>query len=151
MSVRRLVEDTGSGTEIAITSIAMRIAIPVWNDRVSPVFDVSRTIRIVDIADGAVSREAIHTLENEVRASKLAKLGVDILICAAVSTPLEETLWASDIEVISDTCGTVEEIIEAFASGDTELTRFRSPGNSRSHRSPLKNSSQHRSKPRVSR
>ena len=151
MSFRRLVEDTGSGTEVAITLIAMRIAIPVWNDRVSPVFDVSRTIRIVDIADGAVSREAIHTLENEARASKLAKLGVDILICAAVSTPLEATLWVSGIEVIPDTCGTVEEIIEAFASGDTELTRFRSPGNSRSHRSPLKNSPHHRSKPRVSR
>ncbi len=127
----------------------MRIAIPVWNDRVSPVFDVSRSLLVVDIADEAVSREAVYTLENEARASKLVKLGIDALICAAVSTPLEATLWVAGIEVIPDICGTVDEIVEAFASGDKELARFRSPGNSHSHRSPLKSSSHHRSKPRV--
>ncbi len=150
LSFRHPVGESGSGTEVAIISIAMRIAIPIWNDRVSPVFDVSRSIRVVDIADGAVSGEATHTLENEARASKLVKLGVDILICAAISTSLEATLWVSGIEVLPDTCGTVDEIVEAFASGDTELTGFRSPGNSR-HRSPSKNSSLHRSIPRVSR
>ncbi len=151
LSFRHSVGVTGSGTEVANISSAMRIAIPVWSDRVSPVFDVSRSIRIFDIADGAVLHEAIHTLNNEAPASKLVKFGVDILICAAVSPPLEATLRVSGIEVIPDTCGTVDEIVEAFASGDKELTRFRSPGNSHAHRSPLKSSSHHRSKPRVSR
>jgi predicted Fe-Mo cluster-binding NifX family protein len=148
---RRRIEETGSGTEVAVISCTMRIAIPVWNDRISPVFDVSRSVRVIDISDGAVSHEATHALENESRASKLVKLGVDILICAAISTPLEATLWVSGIEVIPDTCGTVREIVDAFASGDEELTRFRSPGNSRSHRSPSKESPNLRSKPRVSR
>ena len=129
----------------------MRIAIPVWNDRVSPVFDVSRSILVVDIADGAVLRETVHTLENEARASKLNKLGVDTLICAAVSTPLEAVLWVAGIEVICDTCGTVNEIVEAFASGDTELSRFRSPGNNRNHQSLSEISSHHRSKSQASR
>lgn len=151
LSFRHLVGVTGSGTEVAVISIAMRIAIPIWNDRVSPVFDVSRSIRVVDIADGAVSGEATYTLENEARASKLVKLSVDILICAAISTNLEATLWVSGIEVIPDTCGDVDEIVEAFASGDTELTGFRSPGNNRSHRSPSENSPHHLSKPQVSR
>ena len=146
-----LVGEFDSGTEVAIVSIAMRIAIPIWNDRVSPVFDVSRSIRVVDITDGAVAGDATYTLENEARASKLVKLSVDILICAAISTNLEATLAVSGIEVLPDTCGTVDEIVEAFASGDTELTGFRSPGNSRSHRSPSKKSSFHRSIPRGSR
>ena len=151
LSFRHLVGESGSGTEVAIISIAVRIAIPIWNDRVSPVFDVSKSIRVVDIADGAVLGDAIHTLENEARASQLVKLGVDTLICAAISTTLEATLWVSGVEVLPDTCGTVDEIVEAFASGDTQLTRFRSPGNSRSHRSHSKKSSLHRSIPRVSR
>ena len=151
MSFRHLSEMTAAGTDVASTSNAMRIAIPVWSDRVSPVFDVARSVRVVDIIDGAVSRETIHTLENEARAAKLVKLGVDILICAAVSTPLEATLWVSGIEVISDTCGTVEEIVEAFASGDTKLARFRSPGNRRGRRSLSETSSHHRSNLRVSR
>jgi predicted Fe-Mo cluster-binding NifX family protein len=114
----------------------MRIAIPVWNERVSPVFDVSRAVRIVDITEGSVTHETHHPLEREVRASTLFKLGVDLVICAAISTPLETTLKLSGIEVIPDTCGTVAEIVEAFASGDEELKRFRSPGNTRHHRSP---------------
>jgi len=151
LSFRYLVGESDSGTEVAIISIAMRIAIPIWNDRVSPVFDVSRSIRVVDISDGAVSGEATHTLENEARASKLVKLGVDLLICAAISTPLEATLWVSGIEVIPDTCGTVDEIVEALVSGDVKLARFRSPGNTRSHRSLLKISLHHPSKHRISR
>jgi len=106
----------------------MRIAIPVWNDRVSPVFDVSRSIRVVDIASGKITREAEHTLENESRASKLVTLGVDLLICSAISIPLEATMWVFGIEVLSDTCGSVEEIVDTFVAGDTELRRFRSPG-----------------------
>ena len=129
----------------------MRIAIPVWNGRVSPVFDVARSIRVVDLNGGAVSRQANHTLENEARPSKLVKLGVDLLICAAISAPLEARLRVSGIEVVSGTCGTVEEIVEAFGSGDKELTKFRSPGNTRGHRSPSKISSHHPSKHRVSR
>jgi predicted Fe-Mo cluster-binding NifX family protein len=129
----------------------MRIAIPVWNDRVSPVFDVARSIRVVDIADGKITRETNHTFENESRASTLVKLGVDLLICSAISTPLEATLWVSGVEVVSDTCGTVEKIVAAFLSGDEKLKTFRSPGYTHSERSPLGTLPHHRTTPRGSR
>jgi len=125
---------SGAGTEVAGIPGAMRIAIPTWNERVSPVLDVARALRIVDITEGAVRRQTNHPLEGEVCASILFKLGVDLVICAAISTPLETTLKVSGIVVIPDTCGTVAEIVTAFASGDEELTRFRSPGNTRHHR-----------------
>jgi predicted Fe-Mo cluster-binding NifX family protein len=115
------------------------------------VFDVSRLIRVVDIADGKITREMNHTLENESRASTLVKLGVDLLICAAISTPLEATLWVSGVEVVSDTCGTVEEIVAAFVSGDEKLNTFRSPGYTNSERSPLGNPPLHRTTLRGSR
>jgi predicted Fe-Mo cluster-binding NifX family protein len=129
----------------------MRIAIPAWNGRISPVFDVARSIRVIDITDGGVTHTKNHALKNESRAAKLVELGIDLLICAAISTPLEATMWVSGIEVISDICGTVEEIVEAFSSGDRELTRFRSPGITSSHRSLTEISSHHRSKPRAPR
>ena len=122
----------------------MRIAIPVWNDRVSPVFDVARSIRVADIADGAVAHLSNHELENDNRAAMLAKIGVDLLICGAISIPLESTLCVAGVEVIPDTCGGAEEIIQAFALGDRTLTRFRSPGNSRRHRSLPETTSHHR-------
>jgi predicted Fe-Mo cluster-binding NifX family protein len=129
----------------------MRIAMPVWNDRISPVFDVARTIRVVDIANGTVVKASTREFDIKNRAATLAKLGVDLLICAAISVPLESTLWVSGVEVISDTCGEVEEIIEALASGDRTLTRFRSPGNTRRHRSLARTLFRKQSGARVSR
>jgi predicted Fe-Mo cluster-binding NifX family protein len=126
----------------------MRIAIPIWNGRVSPVFDVSRLIRVVDIHDGTVTRASNRRLKAESRSLALLKLGVDLLICAAISTALESTLWRSGIEVLPDICGSADEIVDAFASGDKELSRFRSPGNTRRQRPPSRTPSHHRSKVR---
>jgi len=142
---------TAAGTEVADTSVAMKVAIPVWNDRVSPVFDVARSIRVVDIVDGTVVDVSNRVLESEKRTATLVKLGVDLVVCSAISIPLESTLWVSGIEVIPDTCGGAEEIIQALASGDRTLTRFRSPGNNRPHRSLAENSSHQPSGPRASR
>jgi predicted Fe-Mo cluster-binding NifX family protein len=109
----------------------MRIAIPVWKDRVSPVFDVARSVRVVDLSDGGEPRKSDMGLDDDHRAETLAKLGVDLLICSAISTSLESTLWMSGVEVIPDICGTVDEIITAYSKGETTLAGFRSPGNCR--------------------
>jgi predicted Fe-Mo cluster-binding NifX family protein len=127
----------------------MRVAIPVWNDRVSPVFDVSRSLRVFDIHDGAVVSASNRRLKGESRALALLKLGVDLVICAAISTSLESTLWVSGIEVLPGICGSAEEIVEAFAGGDRTLAEFRSPGNARKQRPKSKTSFRHRSKTRV--
>ena len=108
--------------------VVMRIAIPVWKDRVSPVFDVARSIRIIDIRDGCVSAQSNQHLEDHERAQVLAEIGVDLLICAGISTQLESTLWLSGVEVISDTCGTPDEIVEAYLAGAGALAELRSPG-----------------------
>ena len=100
-----------------------------------------------DISDGAVVNVSNCELETDKRAQTLVNLGVDLLICSAISLPLESTVWVSGVEVIPDTCGSVEEIIEAVTSGDRALTRFRSPGNTRRHRTLPETPSHDRSAP----
>jgi predicted Fe-Mo cluster-binding NifX family protein len=118
----------------------MRIAIPVWQGRVSPVFDVAKTIRVTDIDTngGEPSESEMHTINSAHPGTTLTDLEVDLLVCSAISAPLEAILWVSGIEVISDICGSPDEIIRAIAAGDNELGRFRSPGSrGRSKRSPV--------------
>jgi hypothetical protein len=114
------------------------------------VFDVARSIRVVDIASDTIVKSSNHEFGNHNRAVALVELGVDLVICAAISIPLESTLWVSGVEVIPDTCGGADEIIQAIASGDRTLTRFRSPGIGQRHRTPFDNSSDIRSSIRVS-
>ena len=108
----------------------MIIAIPVWNSRVSPVFDVAKTVRVADLDDrsGELVADGTHVLSPARPAAVLSEIGVDVLVCSAISAPLEAALCGLGIEVISDICGSPDEIISALAAGDTELVRFRSPG-----------------------
>lgn len=109
----------------------MRIAIPVWNDHVSPIFDVARQIRIFDVEEGSVRRTAVADVPAGHQAGALREHAVDLLICAAVSSQLESLIWVSGIDVVSDVCGPADAIARVFAAGDTALSRYRSPGNSR--------------------
>ena len=108
----------------------MIIAIPVWSGRVSPVFDVARTVLVADLdpQSGELVAQGAHVVNPAGPVATLSKLGVDVLICSAISSTLEAALWAQGVEVIADMCGSPDEIMAALAAGDVSLDRFRSPG-----------------------
>jgi len=108
----------------------MRVAIPTWNDRVSPVFDEARRVRVVDVDTSRACKtsDIVCTLKIGRSAVSLSELGVNLLVCSAISTPLEAVLRSSGVDVVPDVCGNVEEILMAVISGDTSLADFRTPG-----------------------
>jgi predicted Fe-Mo cluster-binding NifX family protein len=109
----------------------MRIAIPHWQGRVSPVFDVAGNVLLVDVADGkeqARQNVAIDAEQPQARVSLLAGHGATVLICGAISWPLERALAAAGIEVIPQTCGDVEQVLAAFINGRLNQDTFLMPG-----------------------
>lgn len=129
----------------------MRVAIPTWNDRVSPVFDEARKVRVVDvdISRGCTTSDTIRTLKIGRSAVSLSRLGVNLLICSAISTPLEAVLKSSGVDVVPDVCGRVDDILKAIISGDTSLADFRAPGKYWRQRLRSKQASARRKKPGV--
>ena len=116
------------GTRVAYIPTAMKIAIPVWDHRVSPVFDVAKRIRVTEVINGTIHSESEHEPKNGDYAAALTNLGVDVLVCAAISPTLEAALWDDGVEVISDKCGPAAMIAKACVNGDKALRRFHSPG-----------------------
>jgi predicted Fe-Mo cluster-binding NifX family protein len=109
----------------------MKLAIPTWNSRVSPVFDVAQRLLVVTLdGDGEVGRAEAAIQETQLadRAKRVTQLGVDVLICGAISMPLEAMLVSTGMRVIPHTCGTVEEVLQAFASGRLTDETFLMPG-----------------------
>lgn len=109
----------------------MKIAIPVWRERVSPVFDVAQHLLLFELTDVAeVSRQEVLLPEAEPgrRARRLADLHVQTLICCAVSQPLKTALVSHGIEVFDQVCGDVEEIVAAYRNGTLDEERFAMPG-----------------------
>ena len=107
------------------------VAIPYWDGRISPVFDVSATGLIVTISEGREqNREQVIFCGEELqtRVRRLVETRAAILICGGISRPLEMAVRAAGIEVISQVCGEVEAVLTAFIGGYLNQDAFRMPG-----------------------
>lgn len=109
----------------------MKVAIPHWHGRVSPVFDVACTVRIVavDEAEGAAAYDvSCQEADPRQRMALLSAHGVSVLICGAISCGLERVARTAGIRVVSQVCGDVDEVASAFAEGKLRGPGFRMPG-----------------------
>jgi predicted Fe-Mo cluster-binding NifX family protein len=109
----------------------MRVAIPLWQGRVSPVFDEASRILLVDVFE----KQEQHRQEESLisrnpfeRAQMLPKLGVDLLICGMISQTQQAALASAGIRIIPHICGPMEEVIAAWLDGRIESGAFLMPG-----------------------
>ena len=108
----------------------MRVAIPIWGDKISPVLDTATRIMIVDTSGGKPSRMAVNLEGDDLsrRCTRLKEHRVDTLICSAVSNAFCRGLYASNIEVIQGISGPVEEVLAAYLQGDLYQEAYLMPG-----------------------
>ena len=107
----------------------MKIAMPVWEGRISPLFDVAKQLLIVGIEDGHEQIEV--PMEEELplfRAHHLTSLEVKILICGGISRSLSDILRGSGIKVISQIKGEADQVLDAYMRGNLDSPRFAMPG-----------------------
>jgi predicted Fe-Mo cluster-binding NifX family protein len=108
-----------------------KAAFACWDNRIAPVFDTAREIRLVE-TDGtgiaAESREQLGEGMPAQRALRLAELGVDTLVCGAISRPLHEMVVSSGIRVFPFVAGDLQEIIRAWRAGALRGDAFAMPG-----------------------
>lgn len=109
----------------------MRLAVAEWNGYVSPVFDTAGWVRIVE-AEPPLDTEGrvVDVAEEDParRALRLVELRVDVLICGAISRPLEAMIKAQGIRVVSRVCGPSSAVIQSFAMSPTLPDEFAMPG-----------------------
>jgi predicted Fe-Mo cluster-binding NifX family protein len=121
----------GLGTAFERVSGGMNVAIPKWQSRVSPVFDVAGELLLAQTRGrGVLARRALRLEDQDPtgRAEALKQAGVDVLICGAISWPMERAVAEAGIEVISQTCGDVECVLAAYLDGRLGQGAFLMPG-----------------------
>jgi len=109
----------------------MKIAIPHWQGRLSPVFDVCGRLWVVE-TDGRreIGRDdvAITGAEPLDRVLQLSALGIDVLICGAISRYLEAAVASAGIRVLAEVCGPVETVLAGFLARGRTASCHRMPG-----------------------
>ncbi len=66
----------------------MKIALTIWGNRISPVFDSSRTLLIVDIKNSKITNRVFHRFDPRTIESTITILRnhkIDVMICGAIS------------------------------------------------------------------
>jgi hypothetical protein len=107
------------------------VAIPDWEGRVSPVFDVAGRLLVTPIAAGvpeACRHEQLIAQEPVDRTRLLTEWKIDILLCGGISCQLRETLEGAGVTVIPHLCGDVQEVLQAYLENRLSDERFAMPG-----------------------
>jgi predicted Fe-Mo cluster-binding NifX family protein len=109
----------------------MKVAIPVYGDCVSNVFDFAHKLLLVDIQNGKETQrceEKLESLSLSQRAEKLKNLEVDVLLCGAVSQLLANMVTRSGIEVFPYVTGNTENVLSAYMAEQLIRPEFCMPG-----------------------
>ncbi|MDP3481608.1 MAG: NifB/NifX family molybdenum-iron cluster-binding protein [Desulfoprunum sp.] len=108
----------------------MKIAMTVWGERISPVLDCARTLLVAEIV-----REEVVARRYELFDARclgqimqiLARQGISVLICGAISQEPANIIEAGGIQLIPFLAGDAEIILQTFARGQA-ISAFAMPG-----------------------
>jgi predicted Fe-Mo cluster-binding NifX family protein len=109
----------------------MKIAIPVWQDSISGVFDFADKLSLAEIEGQTEKNRLEIPLPNEPipkKAGRLKELDVDVLICGAISKPLAFLIIGAGIKIIPFVSGQIDEVLNAYLGGRLKDSQFLMPG-----------------------
>ena len=98
----------------------MLVALTVWQGRISPLFDATRTVLVVRVEDSKIAGKHYESFEGDTpfsRVSKLENLGVDILICGGISDDFAKLIEARGIQIIPFISGQVKKVLSTYMAG----------------------------------
>jgi predicted Fe-Mo cluster-binding NifX family protein len=109
----------------------MKVSLPYWQGRISPVFDEASCLVLVELHEGREMRREMRTLihaEPWQRVREMIRTGTQVLICGMISRSLEMALSDAGMLVIPCICGPVEDVLSAFINGQLDRGAYTMPG-----------------------
>ncbi len=98
----------------------MKIAIPIFGNRISPRFDFSPEMWIIEVERGEVLRqEKLPTanLNLPQRLEQITSNGVDKVICGGIDGFCQNQLGSKGIDIVQDVIGDAEIVFDLFMRG----------------------------------
>ena len=108
----------------------MRVALPIWHDRVAPVFDTATTLTIFSCEQNcsAVETLEVASLTIHEKIALLQSHGIETLICGAFPFRYETLFKSTPVTVHSFIAGEVQEVLSALLSNTLDAPQFKMPG-----------------------
>ncbi|MCK5348524.1 MAG: dinitrogenase iron-molybdenum cofactor biosynthesis domain-containing protein [Desulfobacula sp.] len=114
----------------------MKLAITIWGNRISPVFDAAGTLLVVQIKNRVIVKKSYTSFDPKKPADlikTLEKMEIPVLICGAISTKPADLIVENNIKLISFVTGNALKLIDNFARKQTIEKTFMMPGCSKQY------------------
>ena len=99
----------------------MKIAVPIFGERVAPRFDCATSFRILTCDNGEIKKSedvVLASTKSLERINLLFNLGIKILICGAINEFALRMFTEKGINVIPWIIGDVQKVINSYLKGD---------------------------------
>ncbi len=109
----------------------MKVAFTVLGDRIAPVFDVAQNLLVLELDAERIVSESEAGLSGDMPVQKslsLKELGINIVVCGAISRPMQAMVSAYGVRVIPYIAGEIEEVKKAWLENSLESGKFAMPG-----------------------
>jgi predicted Fe-Mo cluster-binding NifX family protein len=109
----------------------VKIGIAAGVERLSPVFETGERLLVLELHQNhEVNRRELRWPDSSpaARVKFLVDLGVDTLVCGAITRQTEDLLLGAGLEVKPWLCGEVDQIVRALLRGTLSQAEFLMPG-----------------------
>ncbi|MCD6163266.1 MAG: hypothetical protein J7K40_12775 [candidate division Zixibacteria bacterium] len=109
----------------------MKVVVPYWRQRVSPVLDTAENFLITDIRDSQIAKQSSINLSGRSLVEKIDYLkdqNTTIILCGALSEYCNNMISTKGIKVFPWLCGNINNIIEAFINDGLNEPNLMMPG-----------------------
>ncbi|MCP3873423.1 MAG: dinitrogenase iron-molybdenum cofactor biosynthesis domain-containing protein [Desulfobacteraceae bacterium] len=110
----------------------MKIAITIWGNRISPVFESATTLMIADMEKSIITNRIFKEFSQKKilpqTLSIFKKYQVGILICGAITDAHSQKIEQSGIKLISFITGNADKVLAAYIKDRHRIFDFLMPG-----------------------
>jgi len=114
----------------------LKIAITIWGNRISPVFDAAGTLLVAQIENRMIIKKTYKSFNPAIPYDLikiLKKMQISVLICGAISTKPADLIVENDIKLVSFVTGNAIKLLDNFAHKQTIEKTFMMPGCSKQY------------------
>ncbi len=108
----------------------MKVALTIWGNRISPVFDSARKLLIVEVENNKVANKQYELFNSEIDSdlTQFSNLGINVLICGAISRRFSNIIETSKIKLIPFITGHADVVLKSYVKNNKIGADFFMPG-----------------------
>ncbi len=109
----------------------MKLAVTIWGNRISPVFDAAGTLLIAEVQDGTIVNKTYKPFRPEPAADMIDMLkqaGVSTLICGAISTGPADLITEHGICLVPFITGNALAVLDTYVTRKVIDSKYVMPG-----------------------